>query len=163
MLNPDDLLFSYRWSANALAKLADDIDDARFADQPVPAINHPAWLIGHVSAYNQVIAALLTGQPFDNPWAGPCGKDHPPVADRSAYPGKAEIVDGFMAGVEAAAAAIAAAPPEAWSAPINHPTWGKQFATVAPAVTFLTTAHLAYHTGQLSAWRRAAGLPHAMG
>ncbi|MEM1210990.1 MAG: DinB family protein [Planctomycetota bacterium] len=160
MLTPDDLLFAYRWNADTFARLAADIDDARFADQPVPAINHPAWLIGHVSAYNGVIVALLTGEPFDNPWAGPCGKDNPPVADRSVYPAKDQALAGFTAGVEAVAADIADAPPAAWSAAVDHPTWGKQFPSVATAVTFLATSHLAYHTGQLSAWRRAAGLPH---
>ncbi|MEM6551523.1 MAG: DinB family protein [Planctomycetota bacterium] len=161
-LAPDDLLFAYRWNADTLTRLADDIDDARFADQPVPHINHPAWLIGHVSAYNDVVLALLTGQPFDNPWTLPCGKDRPPVADRSAYPSKPELIQRFTTGVDTAVDAIASAEPAAWSAPVEHATWGKQFARVASAVSFLTSAHLAYHTGQLSSWRRAAGMPRGI-
>ncbi|MEM6392694.1 MAG: DinB family protein [Planctomycetota bacterium] len=162
MFTPDDLLFAYRWNADTLIRLADDIDDARFADQPVPAINHPAWLIGHVSAYNDVVTALLTGQPFDNPWTLPCGKDRPAVADRSAYPAKANLLQRFTTGVDAVAHAIASAEPANWNAPIEHATWGKQFARVASAVAFLTSAHLAYHTGQLSSWRRAAGMPRGI-
>ena len=159
MLNPEDLLFSYRWGGDTLLRLVSDVDDARMAEQPVEGINHPAWLLGHVSIYNRVIVALLRGETFADPWSEPCGKDSQPVADRSAYPSKAEIVSGFESGFAAAAKAIAEAPRSAWSAPLEHPTWGKQFDTVAPAVAFLATTHLGLHTGQLSGWRRAAGLP----
>ena len=106
-----------------------------------------------------MINSLLRGQDFANPWDEPCGKNRPPTADRAASPSKAEILDDFRRGFEAAAATIADAPADAWQAPLVHPTWGKQFATVAPAVAFLATTHLALHVGQLSGWRRAAGLP----
>lgn len=159
MIPADDLVFSYRWGADTIVRLVSDVDDARMAEQPVAAINHPAWLLGHVSIYNGVIAALLKGEGFADPWAEPCGKNSTPTDDRSAYPSKEAIVERFTAGVDAASEAIAGAPAEAWGAAMTHPTWGKQFATVAPAVTFLATTHLSLHAGQLSGWRRAAGLP----
>ncbi|TWT41437.1 DinB family protein [Botrimarina hoheduenensis] len=159
MVSADALLFSYRWGAETLQKLTADIADDKFAEQPIPGINHPAWLVGHVSLYNDVIAALLRGQAFDNPWDAPCGKNSQPLADRAAYGSKTAILDQFQSGYEDAAAVMAEAHAAAWEAPLAHPTWGKQFATVAPAVVYLATTHLGLHVGQLSGWRRAAGMP----
>ncbi|TWT98115.1 DinB superfamily protein [Botrimarina colliarenosi] len=159
MITPDDLLFSYRWGADTFAKLVSDVADADFAAQPVEGINHPAWLFGHIATYHDVIGQLLRGEAFDNPWDSPCGKNSFPGADRSAYPSKEAILARHEAGVAAAVEAIAASTPDAWSRPLEHPTWGKQFATVAPAVVFLATTHQGLHLGQLSGWRRAMGLP----
>jgi len=159
MIAPDHLLFSYRWSAEAYQRLTDDVPDERFAEQPIEGLNHPAWLIGHVTPYNSVITALLRGEMFENPWYAECGKESSPVADRAAYASKDAILQRFVSTYEEAAGTIAAAPPEAWSSSFDHPEWGKQFDVVAPAVVYLATTHLALHLGQLSGWRRAAGLP----
>ncbi len=159
MITPDDLLFSYRWGAETFRGLVADVADEQFTEQPIATINHPAWLLGHVSIYNEVIASLLLGKPFDNPWDAPCGKTTHPTGARSDYASKEAIVGRFDEGFASAVAAFGDASSGAWSAPLEHPTWGKQFATVAPAVTFLATTHLALHLGQLSGWRRAMKLP----
>lgn len=159
MITPTDLLFSYRWGVDTFAKLVGDVPDADFAAQPIEGINHPAWLLGHVGTYHEVIVALLRGEPFDNPWDAPCGKNSSPVADRSAYPSKEQILRRHHAGAAEAYAAIESSPAEAWTKPLEHPSWGKQFETVAPAVVFLATTHQALHLGQLSGWRRAMNLP----
>ncbi|MEO0532193.1 MAG: DinB family protein [Planctomycetota bacterium] len=159
MITPEQLLFSYKWGADMFERLVSEVDDADFAAQPVEGINHPAWLFGHVATYHHVIVALLEGKSFDNPWDADCGKNSSPVADRSAYPSKDTILKRHADGVAAATSAITSASPEAWSATFEHPTWGKQFDAVAPAVTFLATTHQALHLGQLSGWRRAMKLP----
>ena len=158
-IEANHLIFSYRWGADAIERLVSDVADEQMADQPIETINHPAWLIGHVSIYNGVIVRLLRNESFDDPWARPCGKNSVPSPNRAEYPGKAEILEQFRRGVDAGCQAIEQSPADAWSTPLNHPTWGKQFETVAPAVVFLATTHLALHTGQLSGWRRAMKLP----
>lgn len=159
MIQPEQLLFSYRWSADVYEKLVSDVADADFVAQPVEGINHPAWIFGHVTTYHDVIAAMLRGESFDNPWDAPCGKNSSPLPDRSAYPGKDQILKLNRDGVEQTCAVMASAPAEAWSAALGHPTWGKQFESVAPAAIFLATSHYALHLGQLSGWRRAMALP----
>lgn len=158
-IEPSHLTFSYRWGADAIERLVSDVPDEHMAAQPIEAMNHPAWLIGHVSIYNEVIVRLLRGEPFDDPWQQPCGKNSVPSPDRSAYPSKSDLLSHFRQGVEAGCDAVVHAPAAAWTTPLEHPTWGKQFETVAPAVLFLATTHLALHTGQLSGWRRAMKLP----
>lgn len=159
VINPDQLLFSYRWGAEQFERLASDIADERFTAQPVSEINHPAWLFGHITSYHQVIVDLLAGNEFANPWDAPCGKNSEPNPDRAAYPAKVAILAAHRHGFDQAAAAILEAPASAWTAALEHPTWGKQFDTVAPAVVFLATTHQALHLGQLSGWKRAAGMP----
>lgn len=159
MLTANDLLFSYRWGVDTFAKLVSDVADEDMARQPVEGINHPAWLLGHVGTYHEVIALLLLSESFDNPWDSPCGKNSTPSADRSLYPSKEELLKHHEAAAALASKTIAEAKPEAWTRPMDHPTWGKQFATVAPAVVFLATTHQSLHLGQLSGWRRAMGLP----
>lgn len=159
MLSANDVLFSYRWGVDTFAKLVSDVADGDMARQPVEAINHPAWLLGHVGTYHEVIASLLRGEPFENPWDAPCGKNSTPSAERSRYPSKAQILDHHQTAAALACKAIETASDGAWARPMDHPTWGKQFATVAPAVVFLATAHQSLHLGQLSGWRRAMGLP----
>jgi uncharacterized damage-inducible protein DinB len=161
MHTSEDLAFAYRWGADTIKRLVSDVSDDDFARQPVAGINHPAWLLGHVSVYHEVIAQLLRRESFDNPWDAPCGKNSEPSSDRSQYPSKEAALARFDAGLAEALAAIATATSAAWSAPMTHPTWGKQFKTAGGAVLFLATSHLSYHTGQLSGWRRAMGLPRA--
>ncbi|WP_419184526.1 DinB family protein [Botrimarina mediterranea] len=159
MLTANDLLFSYRWGVDTFAKLVSDVADKDMARQPVEGINHPAWLLGHVGTYHEVIASLLRGEAFDNPWDSPCGKNSTPSADRSRYPSKEQLLKHHEAAAALACRTIESVKPEAWTRPMDHPTWGKQFATVAPAVVFLATSHQSLHLGQLSGWRRAMGLP----
>ena len=159
IVSPADLIFSYRWNMETMQKLVSDVDDSQMTAQKVEGINHPAWLLGHVSIYNPVIAALLRGESFGDPWGEPCGKNSSPVADRSQYPSKDAIIERLVVGYRDAVAAMESADPKAWTAPFEHPTWGKQFATVAPAVTFIATTHFALHLGQLSGWRRTMQLP----
>lgn len=159
MIPPEAIVFSYRFGADMFEKLVSDVADPDFVAQPIEGINHPAWLFGHVGTYHEVIAALLRGEAFDNPWDAPCGKNSSPKADRAAYPDKEVLLGQHRDAVSKAIEAIQSASAEAWSAPLEHPTWGKQFDTVAPAVVFLATTHQALHLGQLSGWRRAMALP----
>ncbi|QDT69014.1 DinB superfamily protein [Planctomycetes bacterium MalM25] len=159
MIDPQNLLFSYKWCADTFERLVSDVEEDQFAAQPVEAINHPAWLLGHITTYHDVIVSLLAGKAFDNPWDAPCGKNSTPTADRSVYPSKEAILRAHREGFERGSKAIAAAPAEVWAAPFEHPVWGKQFDSVAPAVIFLATTHQALHLGQLSGWRRAMNLP----
>ena len=159
MISANDLLFSYRWGVDTFAKLVSDVADEDMARQPVEGINHPAWLLGHVGTYHDVIASLLLGESFDNPWDSACGKNSTPSADRSLYQSKEELLKHHDVAAALASKIIAEAKPEAWARAMDHPTWGKQFATVAPAVVFLATTHQSLHLGQLSGWRRAMGLP----
>ena len=60
----------YAFTMGYARLLAEDIDDARFAEQPAPGLNHPAWILGHLAICTDYAAGLL-GLPAacPKPWA----------------------------------------------------------------------------------------------
>ena len=140
--------------------LLEDIEDARMCDQSGTLVNHPAWIVGHIVGSYDVIAKLL-GLPEAMPkeWAGLFGWGKGPVADRSLYPSKAELVAAFAGQHERIAAALAAASPETLARPIENEMMRKFAPRVGDAAVGLATCHEAIHLGQLSAWRVAMGMP----
>ncbi len=153
----------YPWDnqlAYALALFA-DVTDEQMILRPGGNMNHPAWILGHISAYHQVIQDLLSGRPVNDPkndmrfgFAG-----HGPLDDRSKYDSKQAMVDHYAAGHEQVAQSLLAAPPEAFTSKPTLERWAKLYPTVEFMLPDLLLHHESLHLGQLSIWRRAAGLP----
>jgi uncharacterized damage-inducible protein DinB len=78
------------------------------------------------------------------------------------YPAKATL----LAKLEEAHRRLAALLEKVDQATLDQPTPDEQMRKVVPtigdALVFLATTHEAIHLGQLSAWRRAQGLPSVM-
>jgi hypothetical protein len=129
--------------------------------RPAGAMNHPAWIVGHVSIYHPIVVKLLAGESFadakDDPKFGFAGKG--PVDDRAAYDDKATILKRFADGHEAVAQALLKAKPANFQRPPSLARWAEQYPTVEFMLPDLLLHHESLHIGQLSIWRRAAGLP----
>lgn len=141
--------------------LVDDLDDARLADQPVEGINHPAWILGHLTFVAHRAKVLITGGEVDLPEAfvkqfGPGSKL---TADRKDYPSKVELVRMLDESHDQLQRAAAAATPEVLAKPSQHPRTKDKLPTINELVAFLMTGHFAVHLGQLTTWRRIIGLP----
>lgn len=132
------------------------------------ASNHLAFVLGHLSLYPQRVLQNL-GQPI-GPTAVPAAYDALFKAgvecqddpDGKIYPKLDELKARFFDGYRAAIAAVEAAPDDAYAAP--NPAEGRLkelFPTVGMAVNFYLIGHVQVHLGQISAWRRAMGLPAA--
>jgi uncharacterized damage-inducible protein DinB len=81
-----------------------------------------------------------------------------PVADRIVYPAKAILVQALEdAHTRLVRVALAATPEALQRLPPER--FRSRFPTVAHVVLHMMTNHEAVHLGQLSAWRRASGLP----
>jgi hypothetical protein len=123
-------------------------------------MNHPAWILGHVGAYHPVTLQLLSGTPVDDPKADPLYgfSGHGPLDDIRPYGGKRSLVSRFADGHEHVAQALLAAPPEAFRHPPTLERWAKKYPTVEFMLPDLLLYHEGMHIGQISMWRRAAGL-----
>ena len=155
--------FVYAWDNQCrygLALLADVTED-QFVLRPGGAMNHPAWILGHVSLYHPAAVALLAGQTFDDPkdnqLFGFAGQG--PVEDATVYGGKRAMLERFAAGHESVAQALLSAPPEAFVRAPSLPRWAATYPTVEFMLPDLLIFHESMHLGQISTWRRAAGLP----
>jgi hypothetical protein len=149
-------------------RLLKDVTPEMFARYAAPGgttieSNHPAFVFGHLSLYGPRILTQL-GQPaptipanFDALFS----KDAKCVDDPAAtiYPSMAEVTTVFFDGYKAAATALRSIPDEALQAP--NPMEGRMaalFPTLGSLQAFYCGGHLMMHLGQISAWRRMAGL-----
>jgi hypothetical protein len=142
-------------------RLLADISDERMTEQPLPGVNHPAWILGHL-AFSTDIALAALGAPKVLPaeWTPLYGPGSSPSASRTAYSSKDELVQTFEQGFDRVRQQAASAIQAQLAQASTHPRMTDALPTVQDGVAFLLTGHLGVHLGQLSTWRRMIGLPH---
>ena len=145
-------------------------DAARFARPGGVEVrsNHPVFVLGHLALYPPRIMEQL-GRPVGAS-AVPAGyealfkagvdcQDDP---DGTIYPALPQLMQHFFASYAVALDALSGAEDAALLAP--NPAEGRMrelFPTLGGALAFYVAAHVFSHLGQVSAWRRAIGLPAA--
>ncbi len=148
-------------------KLAADIPEDRFVRQPLPGMNPPVWLLGHVAVVGNFALSILDGLGIEAPavdlpgWRENFGIGSEPLvyADGFAPPTGDELRAAVQATHDRVHAAAAHVTPEIAATPLPIERLAGRFPTHGDLLTHLLTTHDAVHWGQLSAWRRAAGLP----
>src|SRR4051812_36213437 len=90
-----------RFLLNYCRMLIADIPDDRMAEQPVPGVNHPAWILGHL-AYSASGGSALLGaaKVFPAAWESLFLPGSKISASRSNYPSKEELVEAIDKGFE---------------------------------------------------------------
>lgn len=126
--------------------------------------NHPAFILGHLSLYPSRIlsdlgldAASVTPTQeeldlFDH--NAQCVDD----ANGNIYPPMDQLVQRFLARHRQAIEAVRQADDARFLAPNRNESMRSRFATVGSMHGFYLGSHIMMHLGQLSAWRRMAGL-----
>jgi len=147
-------------------KLAADIPAEKFTFKPHPTMNHPAWCFGHLSVYPDRLFVNAFGRPdlaktneqFEKLFAA--GTEC--LADPKVYPSKEEIMAHFVGRYKAMADLL----PSVTDATLEEVNPNEKMRERMPkkgnAVFFLCANHIMMHLGQVSSWRRAAGLPGVM-
>ena len=145
--------------------LVKTIPAERFCEMPTKDMNHPAFCVGHLAIYANRVLEMIGRA--DLKIAMPFGDEHfkngaPCVAQDGRYPSKDVICDTFTKGWSNVLKAL----PEVDDAVFarENPAEGRfkeMFPTVGGAVNFLCGGHNMMHLGQISTWRRAAGLGSA--
>jgi hypothetical protein len=151
---------TYDFALQYSTRLVADVPDEQMTAQPVAGrvMNHAAFLLGHIAWANDNGVAILGGQPELAAWKDRMGMGATPQADRSLYPSKAALLAALERAHGRLLEAVQAAGVEALSAPPPE-RMRARFPTTRTLLAGLMTAHYANHNGQLSAWRRAMGLP----
>jgi DinB superfamily len=144
-------------------KLVADLHDDQMTTQPVSTcvLNHAAFIIGHL-AWVCDFGVTLLGETaaIDPKWRDLFSLTAKPVSDRSVYPSKVVLVKAFEDAHTRLATVALAAKPELLQLPPPE-RFRNRFPALAPLMLHMLTNHEAVHLGQLSAWRRACGLPPA--
>lgn len=153
-----------RHQQKMLPTLTADIPDDKLALQPAAAINHPAWILGHLLAVEQKIAGSVLGRPLktslDAGWWETYGIGSTPRPERTLYKSKAFYMDGLTETSGEITAFLASKSDADMELANPDPQLGQFFPTIGIAVCVAIT-HRAYHSGQIATWRKLAGLPHA--
>ena len=141
--------------------LVTDLSDEQMVAQPRSEVvfNHPAWVLGHLCLYNSIAAEMLGGDALcPDSWEPLFAIGSKPLPDAAAYPAKPVLLETFTHSSEVAGKALCGAAGDLLQQPAPEPV-RDYFPMVGDYALYILTAHVGFHLGQLSAWRRAMGLP----
>lgn len=121
--------------------------------------NSPGWILGHLNVINGLSCSILGGPgpaPQDVERFGPGSSGH---LSGDSLPTIATALAAEHDSATALRNAISTAAPKVLDAPQQTPFLRKEFPLVRNLLGHVLVSHLSLHTGQLSAWRRARGMP----
>lgn len=130
--------------------------------------NHPAFVFGHLALYPQRVMSALglalgaAQMPDSYAEVFKDGLECRDDAEGRIYPPMSDVTARFFDAYRAAIAATAAAEDRSLLSP--NPAEGRMremFPTIGAAANFYLSGHVQMHLGQVSAWRRAMGMPPA--
>ena len=154
------ILNNFAFNLFYMKKLTEDIASDKMCEQPFGLANHPAWVIGHLALANSNIGQMIGGEPSISPeWKELFDMGSKPVSDPSKYPDKTVLLAAFEKGHQQFSNAYEHATQAALDAPLPMEELRELFPTIGQFVVFAMTSHEGIHIGQLTAWRRAQGLP----
>ena len=156
----EPVLHSFAYCLDYLRDQVRDVSDADMVAQPNGIMNHPAWVIGHLTYACELLGGAIELPPWlPNDWAGRFGTGGVPVADAAQYPTKASALDTLADAQSRLTAAITGLNDMRLDAPFPVESYRDVFPTIRHALTQVLVGHTANHIGQVSVWRRAMGLP----
>ncbi|MCB9846393.1 MAG: DinB family protein [Phycisphaeraceae bacterium] len=161
MISRHVILANWKELRDYALRLVDDLDDESLIAQPVAGatMNHPAWILAHLTVYGRVIDDIFRAKPAQDPLTNRYGRQSKPLNDRSEYPERSALIEGFTSSYDAAAAGLQAMHADRMDEPTPIARWIPRFPTIAHLPSQFFVKHMATHLGQLSAWRRAMCLP----
>ncbi|MCA9055146.1 MAG: DinB family protein [Planctomycetaceae bacterium] len=154
------VLHSFAYCLDYLRDQVADVEPTDMVVQPSGVLNHPAWVIGHLTFSCQALGGEIgLAEWLPTTWADKFGTGSVPVSEVSHYPNKTEA----LATLRDAQCRITDAIEQPSEAQLDEPlpdaTSRAILPTVRHAITQVLIAHPANHIGQLTIWRRAMGLP----
>ena len=141
--------------------LVGGVDEVQMIAQPVAGVtmNHPAWVLSHLNVYAPIATAALRRDAFEDPAGHRYGRKSRVVNDAGEYMGKDALVAEYERIHRETLAALASADDGVFSEATPLARWREANPTIGALMVMLLVKHESIHLGQLSAWRRAMGLP----
>jgi hypothetical protein len=140
-------------------RILDGLDDSHRAIEPQPGTKTAGWLVGHLAVTGD-FARRLYGRPPICPveWRTAFNPGSQPSGDVNAYPPMATLAATFREVYTDLTTAASETDPASLTTENPFAPARVAFPTAGEFLAYLMTGHLAYHLGQLAAWRAAAGL-----
>jgi DinB superfamily len=154
------VVHSFAYCLDFLREQVADVDTSDMIAQPNGIMNHPAWVIGHLTFACQLLGGAI-GLPewLPDDWAKRFGTGSVPVADVSLYETKNDALAVLRDAQVRITHAVDQIDDAQLDAPFPDESYRVVFPTIRHALTQVLVGHTANHIGQVSVWRRAMGLP----
>lgn len=152
----------YKLNLGYCQRLLEDIEESEMHLQPSPAVNPPAWLLGHLAICTDYALELMgDARRLPDSWHEWFGMQSKPVAEPGVYPTKEQLWERHAAGHEAVAEASKRVSDETLAErnPLPIPFLVRALPTKGDLLAHLMATHEASHLGHLSNWRRQTGRP----
>jgi hypothetical protein len=157
-MNPT--LHSFAYSLDYLREQVADVSSADMSAQPRGVLNHPAWVIGHLTHTCEMLGGAIGLPPWlPADWAKRFGTGSAPVADASAYDTKDALLARLADAQSRLSRAVERLTDAQLDEPFPDPSYLDVFPTIRHALTQVLVGHASFHVGQVSVWRRAMSLP----
>ncbi len=152
-----------RFAHDSTRKLIDGVPKEKLCAQPGSCANHAMWVVGHLACTDDYILKEFAFAKLALPdsWHKSFGGGSKPTSDPSEYPPPAEVKKAFDERHAALVQWVESLTPEELDKPT--PEGWQPYAPTIGDVVYFCTWHSGYHSGQLTALRRAFGLPAAFG
>lgn len=156
------ILSLYASTLDQAQQLVADAPCARLAEVPFEGAKHPAWVLPHLCIASGMVADYLRGKDgfgcVPAAWTEVCMPGSECKPDRALYPKKDEVLTTLSAAHAELAETFTNASDEVLAREFPIEDWRSFFPTLGHAAIYVMTHHEPYHLGQVTQWRRAAGL-----
>jgi hypothetical protein len=155
-----ELLNSYALILSDVRAAVEDLTEELMVRQFPGVPNHPAWTIGHLAYSAQAIGGEVGLGPWlPSSWITLFCTGSIPHPSTAAYPSRSELLSALADAQARITQALSSLTPTDLVAPLPDIRYRSVFPTIGHAIVHVLSGHTSYHLGQLSLWRRAAGLP----
>jgi hypothetical protein len=154
----DEILCSYSFTLDYLRRLVADVPEEMMTRQAAGVVNHPSWVIGHLTYSCEAIGEEMGISPWlPTTWKELFGTGSTPVDRADVYPSKDELLGALADGQQRVAKQLVELGEDGLAAPLPDERCREMFPTIGHAALHILTSHAAVHVGQVTVWRRAVG------
>ena len=148
-----------RFLTAALSRATTDLDDSHRGLEPAPGLKTAGWLLGHLAITGDFGRRICNRPPLcPREWRSLFNPGSTPSPNASDYPPMPLLRETLLAVYNDLCDAFPTVDAAAFGAANPFTPALGDYPTAGDFAAYLLTGHLAYHLGQLTAWRAAARL-----
>ncbi|QDU32712.1 DinB superfamily protein [Poriferisphaera corsica] len=153
------LIDEFKMCERFVLALIDTIPSERFTEQPGKQVNHPAWTLGHLAVTADMAVGLLRGESLlPARYKALFDYGTKPSHEPGKYPSKKQLLEDYLRTHQSLLATVQATSDEKMMSEMPIEELRSFFPTYGHLIMHVMSGHEETHFGQLTGWRKAAGI-----